>query len=316
MKNQLSNANVSPTGRTSVAWPPFAQKLADVLAKLEEDQFLVVCVKHSSRFVQFAAQGTFGMRAEMTSNSYLTKQEQLSPRQIAALIELGWHDPTGAPSESTPEKDPDGSPNFFCQFNCPVGFEDLATLAVRTLIEIVRVPHPGFLEYEAFDAEGDEVKLPDLGLRVKPAPSSGGVASRSRELLAVLREITGISDLAFDKDGDGGLQYGSAVTFVRLIGDASHVRFYSPILREVEESADLFERLNDMNVSESAMRFVFQNGVIYGTADIAAAPFVSAHVVQAYQRFCVVVDGIDSLLQEEFGGRTAFAESMPSLRRH
>ena len=29
-----------------------------------------------------------------------------------------------------------------------------------------------------------------------------------------------------------------------------------------------------------------------------------------------IADGMDSLLQEEFGGQTAFVESMPSLMKH
>lgn len=41
------------------------------------------------------AQGSFGMRAETTSNSYLARSEQLDPRQIAALTEAGWAAPTG-----------------------------------------------------------------------------------------------------------------------------------------------------------------------------------------------------------------------------
>ena len=52
----------------SVDWPPFAKTLASVLAKLEEDQFLIVPVKQSNQYVQFAAQGSFGMRTETTSN--------------------------------------------------------------------------------------------------------------------------------------------------------------------------------------------------------------------------------------------------------
>ncbi len=317
MKTKPSPAKVVPPSRISVAWPPFAKRLAEVLAKLKEDQFLVVSLKDSNRFVQFAAQGAFGMRAETTSNNYLTKQEQLDSRQIAALVELGWLDPTGAPSESTPDKDPDGSPNFFCEFGHPVQFENLANLTVRTLTEVIRVPHPGRLEYAAYDTENNEIELPELGLRVaKRAPSSRGLAGLSRKLLATIKKMAGISDLAFDDDGDIGLRYGSALTFVRLIGDPSHVRFYSPILSGIEDSPALFERLNDFNVNTSAMRFVFQNGIIYGVADIAAVPFVTAHVSQAFDRFCAVVDGMDSLLQEEFGGRTAFAESMPSTARH
>jgi len=110
----------------SVAWPPFEQKLAAVLEKLEEDQFLVVSAKRSNLYVQFAAQGAHGMRVETASNSYLEKSEQLNEQQSSALIEAGWHAPTGSPTDY----DPDGSPNFFVDFSAPVPFEAVANLTI------------------------------------------------------------------------------------------------------------------------------------------------------------------------------------------
>ena len=103
----------------SKAWPAFVQKLTGVLKRLKEDQFLILSVKHSNRFVQFAAQGAVGMRIETTSDSYLKEPERLGKRDISALIDAGWQPPTGSPDESTPDRDPDGSPNFFagCKYS-------------------------------------------------------------------------------------------------------------------------------------------------------------------------------------------------------
>ena len=95
MRSKSESAAIAPPVRKSVAWAPFQKKLAGALAKLEEDQFLIESLKHSNRFVQFAAQGAFGMRAETTSNHYLTKQEQLDAKQLLAVKALGWVDPTG-----------------------------------------------------------------------------------------------------------------------------------------------------------------------------------------------------------------------------
>ena len=119
--------------KLSVAWPPFEKALASALAKLEEDQFLVISAKRGDRFVQFAGQGSFGMRAETASNGFLPKSEQLDDEQIKALGALGWSSPTGTPETSTPETEPDGSPNFFRDFAQPVRHEAIAELAVRTL---------------------------------------------------------------------------------------------------------------------------------------------------------------------------------------
>jgi hypothetical protein len=307
----------TPSSYVSVAWPPFAQKLAATLEKLAEDQYLILSVKRSNRFVQFAGQGSFGMRVETTSNSYLSKEEQLNERQLAALIEIGWHEPTGTPANSTPERDPDGSPNFFMEFPAPVSCEAVANLAVRTFTEILRLPHPGNLEYEAFDEDTGAMALPELGLRLAVrTPQTDDQEDLATALLATLRETTELPNLEYDDDGDIGLRNGSAKVFVRLIREPLCVRIYSPLLQDVEENPDILVRLNDINANQPLMRFVYRNGIIFGVTDIVAAPFVSAHVAQAFEHFCAIADGMDNLLQAEFGGRTTYPETMPSLLKH
>jgi hypothetical protein len=208
-------ATLNREDHLKVAWPPFAQKLASVLEKLVEDQFLFVSVKHSDQCVLFAAQGSFGLRVETTSNSNLTKSEQLTERQIANLIDAGWNVPTGTPADAAPENDPDGSPNFFVEFAVPVSCEAVANLAVRTLSEILSVPHPAFLQYQAIDdTEGNwkAMALPDLGLKLEtpvqqtdrpeqpqeqePQPFTGFVPLSSRDLLIaeLKKEYPGITD--------------------------------------------------------------------------------------------------------------------------
>src|ERR1700674_4535624 len=292
MKEKASANTLTSSSYRSVAWPPFAKKLAGVLEKLEEDQYLVLSVKGSHRFVQFAAQGSFGMRVETTSNSYLGKPERLNKRQISSLIDVGWHAPTGSPTKSTPKKDPDGSPNFFVDFPAPVAFDAVMNLTVRTLAEILGVPHPGSLEYESFDVEGKAIALPELGLKVaKRAPVADSQEDVSQMLLNTLREATGLSDLKYDDHGDIGIRYGSAVTFVRLASDQSCVLIHASLLSDVEESPELFTRLNDINGSERPMHFFFRNGVIFGVANLSAVPFVRALVAQTILHFCAIADG-------------------------
>lgn len=163
----LDDLEKPTSGNVSAGWLSFAENLTAVLAKLKKDQYLILSVKESNRFVQFAAQGSSGMRVEATSNAYLSKPEKLKKRQITALHKRGWNDPTGSPDESTPEKDPEGSPNFFIEFTDPVSFGEVAKLAVYTLAEILDVPDPEALQYEAFTAKGKEIALPKLGLPKK-----------------------------------------------------------------------------------------------------------------------------------------------------
>jgi T3SS (YopN, CesT) and YbjN peptide-binding chaperone 1/T3SS (YopN, CesT) and YbjN peptide-binding chaperone 3 len=301
----------------SVAWPAFTQQLTGVLGALEEDQFLVITVKRTNRFVQFAAQGAFGMRAETTSNDYLAPSERLGTRQIAALATAGWRGQTAGSGESTPEKDPDGSPNFFVEFDHPVPDKDVAQLAVHTLAQVLRVPHPGFLEYEVFDIEGNPILLPSLGLkRAARRPQAPDAANLAERLLATLRETMGIADLEYDEDGDIGVRHGSIAAFVRLVGHPWYVRIHSRILSDIEEMPELLSRLNGINAQVRHLHFVAQNDGVYALADLPAEPFVSEHVASVFLYFCQIADGIDSLLQGEFGGQTAFAETVPSVLKH
>src|SRR5574338_87685 len=87
---QSVSAPVSAPPRRSADWPAFAQRLASVLGALQEDQYLVVSLKGTDRYVQFAAQGHWGLRAECVSNEYLSGPERLDERQLARLRDLGW----------------------------------------------------------------------------------------------------------------------------------------------------------------------------------------------------------------------------------
>ena len=309
----------NPSTRLSVDWVPFAQKLATALEKLEEDQFLILPVKRSRKYIQFSVQGSFGMRVETTSNSYLNKKEQLNEQQISILIDAGWQAPTNAPKDSTTEKDPDGSPNYFIQFPAPVSFNEVANLTVRTFAEVLRVPHPGRLQYFAFDQEAGNIELPELGLKLEDQKSKPAKEKDiPQQLLDVIREATGIIDLASDKDGDLCLQYRSASIIIALLENQRFVRIFSPIVREVEESHELLTKLNVINANpqEKLIRFFINDGAIYGVIEIPADPFVSGHIAQVLHHFSDVADSMGILLQSEFGGHTAFEACLPSSLKH
>src|ERR1035441_6380341 len=59
------------------AWPAFERKLAEALDVLEEDQFLVITEKRGWAYVQFAGQGSFGVRAQCVSNNYLDEAHEI-----------------------------------------------------------------------------------------------------------------------------------------------------------------------------------------------------------------------------------------------
>lgn len=299
-------------------WPEFMRRLSGVLSKLEEDQYLILNRKQSHRYIQFAGQGSYGLRAETASNHFLAKEEKLDRKQVAAIKAIGWQPPTGKPGQATPRKDPDGSPNYFAEFQAPVQGDSVASMAIETLVSILGVSHPGMLEYEAFDSAGNTLEFRKLGLKVvgrKPQPASIE-PDATQLLLKTIVDVTGFTDLDLDGDGDIGVRYGSMIAYARVIGTPPAVHFFSPLVREVEESPALFERINELNRGSREVRYFVIEGTIFAAADIRVEPFVDAIVANAYQHFCQSADDVDDLLQAEFGGRTMFEPCMSSKARH
>ncbi len=151
--------------RSDEAWSLFVGQLQFAIAALEEDEYLIVSIKRSNYFVQFAAQGAFGMRIEAVSTFYLPEEQGLDEAKHASLLEMGWQAPTNIRDDLELEHPPDGSPNYFLDVAAPVPFEALALLTVNTLIGIYGATHPLQLEYKAFAEDGTSIRFPTLGVR-------------------------------------------------------------------------------------------------------------------------------------------------------
>lgn len=147
-------------------WTDFGWRLMRVLRALEEDEYLIIGLKGSNRFVQFARQGARGMRVETISNFYLPENERLGVVQHDLLLKLGWNVPCNLPDEFGHE--PVGSPNYFLDLPQPVDFQHVASLAVSTLLGPLDADHPLDLEYRSFAESGEAIRWPTLKLRRAP----------------------------------------------------------------------------------------------------------------------------------------------------
>jgi hypothetical protein len=301
-------------------WTPFRGRLSKILLALEEDQFLIISVKRANRFVQFSGQGSFGMRVETISNRYLPDGERLNRKQMSALRKIGWKVPTGSAQQSTPESDPDGSPNYHVDFPVPVPVDQIAELTIATFAEIHGVAYPGNLDYEAFDDEGNPLDLSELGLKrraqnlIKDAAANKDALKM--RLRTTLRALTGIDELDFDDDGDIGVRCGSVIAFARLVEEGPTVQVFAPLVQKISTNPAVMEKLNDMNAKNLRMRLFVLDDTVYGVADIPVEPYVENLVAREFDHFCKTADDLDNLLQGEFGGRTAFYEWIPSVSRH
>ncbi len=239
------------------AWPAFERRLAETLGALEEDQYLVVSAKRGWAYVQFAAQGSFGLRAECVGNKYLDEAHKLRASQVALLRRIGWSAPTGKGD----------SPNFFRDFDRPVPFADAARMAVRALTEVFGIPHPGSLMYKAFDKKQRTILVPTLGLkREEPAPPpekprEDTVEELRKLVLKAIREGSGNADLEFStKTGTFRCDSEAPPCSSACWRDPLCVRVFSPVLEDVEADDRLLDRLNELNAEMRLARFLRGGG--------------------------------------------------------
>lgn len=297
-------------------WPSFARKLAEVLAELGPDQFLVISDPITTRFVQFVAHGADGMRAEISSNANLSPGDRLSRAQAAELVSAGWAKPTDTPKRFTADTELEGSPNFFIDFPAPVEVERISKQTIAALTRVLRIPRPEMLEYAAFDADGRPIEFSELGIRrieKRPQINPGRI---SRRLLACLRKFTGIADLDYDEDGDIGLIFDNVSMFIRILGNPPTVRFYAPLVHGARESRSLLKRLNELNSGFGSMHFFILNRTIGAVAEIPAAPLHHEVLAQTMNQFCSVVDGVNKQLNEEFGRKRSYLKQPKSTMVH
>ncbi|NLV30319.1 MAG: type III secretion system chaperone [Acidobacteria bacterium] len=297
-------------------WPSFARKLAEVLAELGPDQLLVLSDPATTRFVQFVAQGTDGIRAEISSNASLSPGDRLSRAQAAQLVSAGWEKPADTPKPSAPETAPDGSPNFFIDFPAPVEVTRVSEQTIAALAGVLRIPRPEMLEYAAFDAEGRALDFSRLGIRRIEKRQQINPGRISRRLLVCLRKFTGIPDLDYDEDGDIGLVFDNVSMFIRILGSPPAVRLYAPLVHGARESRGLLTRLNELNSGFGSMHFFILNRTIGAVTEIPAAPLRYEVLAQTMNHFCSVVDGVHKQLNEEFGRRRSYLKTPKSTMVH
>jgi len=150
---------------TTAAWSEFRRNLATCIAALEEDEILIISHQFSPHYVQSACLGWHGTRSEAASNAFIDAPEpMLTAQQSQRMTRIGWHPATFLPDTPMTEANISGSPNFFADAPYQSDMKSLASMSVRALREVYRVPHPGMLSYIAFHRDGTSVRFPTLRL--------------------------------------------------------------------------------------------------------------------------------------------------------
>ena len=231
-----------------MGWPEFERRLASSLASLPAVAYLIVETRHgghSTRYVQFAREEE-GLLAEAVSNHYLSEDAKLAPEQDLVLDLLGWDLPD-APARH--------EHNWERQFDLPVPFGDVASLAVRTLREAYAVGQPADLVYRRFQRGGGDLPDPALGLEVRPEETPGGrgpAAWRPAAIDAVVeRVVTAIADpehIGRPAKGIWEVETGGQVLhIVRLPSRPPVVRVWAVFMAGVETTGATLWALNEAN---------------------------------------------------------------------
>lgn len=155
---------------TKQEWLNLAQRLTLVLGDMDEDEYLILSEKKRTVYIQFAAQGAFGMRVEAVSEALCGPDVTLSKEDKKTLKRLGWSSPTytkqpNSSQRPSPSQSPNGSCNYYVGTDASIPFTVAAELAVRTLSRVYHTRHPGVLQYRAYGSEGYDIRFPSLGLK-------------------------------------------------------------------------------------------------------------------------------------------------------
>jgi hypothetical protein len=277
---------------------------------------LILAVKYRRYFVQFAAQGSHGLRAEVSSNSVLPADHRLDTASVARLTELGWKPPTGTLENSTPERDPDGSPNFFMELPVPVDFSDLAARTIDTLVEVLGVPYPGALWYQAFDGEGSALVFPTLQLtnepREAPTPVKESAETAHQKLLQAVRHLLDSDEVDLDSDGGITVRLGSAEIHARVLSDPLRIRIWSPVLTALPDSTAILRAVNELNARLPFGRLLFIGETVIAAEDVRADSFDFDQVIGAISHLGELAESIGREMQARFGGRNAAGLHLPA----
>jgi len=166
-------------------WDQFARELSRALSSLPAGHYLIVEMKGDPYYVQFAAGGSLGMRAEAVPNGYLDSANKLSDKACAKLLQLGRSAPTIIPDRINGVRGYRGygSPNYFLDVDVPVPYGSVADLAVNTLRQVFWATHPRELRYTAFATHGGSTELSNLGIELAAGMGPVGVSQPAENRL-------------------------------------------------------------------------------------------------------------------------------------
>ncbi len=278
-------------------WDRLTARLADTIEVLEEGQYLGLQLRAGVPYYVQLAVTSEGVRAEAVSNRFLEGWQRLDATAIDRLRRLGWRPPTDIG---------DGPVNWWRHFDCPVPAREAAELLTSTLHRAFDVARVDQLEYRAFSQSGDTILLPGLSLAREVAGPKP--ASLERRVDAYFKHLLGLDELTRDSDGDIPIRWDDHMVFVRVTSDPDYVRVFSPVLHDLEPTAELMAAVNDINLEIRIARFLVKGSEVLVGADVDDTPAIEGPLSDAYHAVGSLASHYAGVLQARFGGATFFGQ--------
>lgn len=138
-----------------------------------------------------------------------------------------------------------------------------------------------------------------------------GVEQLRAQVKDVVRAVLGVDDLAVDKEGNFPIRTDASLTYVRVFDDTPVVRVFSPILWGFGEPPDIESTVNEINRHTNWVKAVWENGAIVLFSDVVGRPLAESQLAAALTAVIRRADEMGPLLQQRYGGRTAFGPAQP-----
>jgi hypothetical protein len=282
-------------------WSELTGSLAQALRTLTHRQSISLS-SGDSHWVQFSALED-GMRAGTVSDGYLPDEGQLTPDQDAALRELGWLPPIDGDNVYRAQ-------NYYRDYPTPVSFAEVATLGVRTLVEVHGITYPQELHYQAHDSVARR-KLSFPALRVPYYHSDNeAVGALTNDPVRDVQDLLLEAIQTVDPDAQGWdvdevltIRFGSVLISFRVVDDPPIIRICSSVLTGVIETVHLLRELNDINNQADFARLsLTPDGAIVVADELHGLPFVSKHALSATAAVGQLADSLVQRLRVRHGG--------------
>ena len=152
---------------TADAWAGFRDRLSEVVSIIDETADLTISAESATDdqppFLKFSSPARHLVRCEAVGVPTADDGSRLASAQLAAMVELGWRQPTTSGPRPT---------DSFWIEDSQDNSERVSSLAVAVLRDVLGVPHPVFLAPDQLGEvlRGSPPAGQDLELAPHPAP--------------------------------------------------------------------------------------------------------------------------------------------------